>query len=477
MVQWPSSDLTPLVKNPTTLYRLLTNLTCEKGGRYGKDVLDPALPGSDLRSLLHETAAAMTVFGRDNIPFDELDYRLSLMNCDLLKRVQETTKENPVTSLMINFFFKGGRTELGAEFLHKSFREFLFAEAIIESLKNFAHSNTEPLPERSSQYYWEDFQRSDPRYTLSRRLATLLAPQWITREVALFIEGLIRWELARSYGMDKEPTLGTATQALSIQQWCIIRDTLADLWDWWGEGIHLRLQPFITGKKIDSWNPPYVADLIKWAMPQDVAKGEVPVAPRATSMDGHLGDGLFRLTTLVHHFIATVPDQNPNWQKVLKTVDEKVKAVRRYQSVSISGKKHVIRFRPSGKNSLYFQNYSARINAVGWHPGTIFPSGINMDSIDLDNTTLISTAFLNTSLKGATFRCVNFISIYFGLSDLCYADFSGAVGQNIFIDGCKLDHVLFKDSYMIYVNFVRTTPKKKIVDEMSKRSKYISIKK
>ena len=76
MVRWPDSDLSPLVENPTTLYRQLTNLTCEKGGRYGREVYDPGVPGEDLRELLHETAAAMTIFGRDSIPYDELDIRL-----------------------------------------------------------------------------------------------------------------------------------------------------------------------------------------------------------------------------------------------------------------------------------------------------------------------------------------------------------------------------------------------------------------
>ena len=84
--------------------------------------------------MLHETAAAMTVFGQDHIPYDELDLRLSQFDEDLMNRVQETTEESPLTNLMIGFFFKGGHKELGAEFLHKSFREYLYAECIVESL-------------------------------------------------------------------------------------------------------------------------------------------------------------------------------------------------------------------------------------------------------------------------------------------------------------------------------------------------------
>ncbi len=105
MVRWPDTDLTPVVENPTTLYRQLTNLTCEKGGRYGNAVYEPGMSGENLRDLLHETASAMTVFGKDSIPYDELDSRISQMNDELLERVQRVTKEHPVTSLMINFFF------------------------------------------------------------------------------------------------------------------------------------------------------------------------------------------------------------------------------------------------------------------------------------------------------------------------------------------------------------------------------------
>lgn len=437
MVRWPDSDLSPLVENPTTLYRQLTNLTCEKGGRYGKEVFDPGIPGEDLRNLLHETAAAMTVFGRDSIPYDELDIRLSQMNEELLERVQRVTKEHPVSSLMINFFFKGGRTELGAEFLHKSFREFLYAEAVVESLKRYGKNAPKDLPEQSSEHFGKDFDAGDPRYELSRRIGSLLAPQWLTEEVCTFIEGLICWELARSHGKEIEKSLGATTERLSLSKWRRIADGLADLWNWWGEGVHLRSQPKFLGKKIVGWESPYVDELVHWAMQQDLPKGQVPIAPRTTSMDGHLGDGIFRLAALVHHYLAVAPGDNSKWQINMKKNEDTPK-VRRYQSASKRNGKWTVRFAPSGPDRSYFFNYAARINAVGWHPGTVFPSGLFMESVDFSGCFLAVMGFASCRLKGANFDNANLTGAYFMNSDLSDINLHGAFARGAAFLDCKL---------------------------------------
>ncbi len=418
MVRWPDADLSPLVENPTTLYRQLTNLTCEKGGRYGREAFDPGIPGEDLRDLLHETAAAMTVFGRDSIPYDELDIRLSQMNEELIERVQRVTEEHPVSSLMINFFFKGGRTELGAEFLHKSFREFLFAEAIEESLKKYGKNAPTNLPEQSSEHFSKDFQIEDPRYELSRRIGSLLAPQWLTEEVCTFIEGLILWEIGRSGGKQIEKSLGATTEKLSLSEWRKVADGLADLWNWWGEGVHLRSQPKFLGKKIVGWESPYVDELVHWAMQQDLPKGQIPIAPRTTSMDGHLGDGIFRIAAFVHHYLAELTCNTPKSKNDKEKLKDAQK-VRRYQSVSVRNGKQTVRFAPSKPDRSYFFNYAARINAVGWHPGTVFPSGLFMESVDFSKSFLALFGFAGCRLKGSDFNGANLVGAFFNNSDLC----------------------------------------------------------
>lgn len=438
MVRWPHSDLIPLVENPTTLYRQLTNLTCERGGRVGRDAFDPRFPGIKLRKLLHETAAAMTVFGQDSIPYEELDERLTELNRDLYDRVEEITREHPVSSLMINFFFKGGRKELGAEFLHKSFREFLFAEAIVETLKDYGRTAPKDIEEKSTSQYRTDFQPNDPRYALSRRLGRLLGPQWITQEVSRFIEGLIQWELERSREIQSEDNLGTTTTSLNLDGWQSVANGLADLWNWWGEGVHLRIQPEYRGRQVSGWSSPYAQELVHWAMPQITPRGETPVAPRITTIDGHLGDGIFRLSCLVHHFLGISPNDDTQLQAVNESSQD-TPTHRRYQSISMRNGKPVLRFAPSGLNKSYFQYYAARINAVGWHPETVFPSGIFMESIDLSGCFLPVMGFEHARLRGSNLRGTNLTGAYFQFADLRECDFTASHGTGTNFLNCQFD--------------------------------------
>ena len=438
MVRWPNADLSTVVENSTTLYRQLTNLTCEKGGRYGREAHDSGIPKHELRDLLHETAAAMTVFGRDSIPYEELDVRISQMNEELYDRVKRITKEYPATSLMINFFFKGGRTELGANFLHKSFREFLFAEAVVEALKNYAESAPDDLPEQSINHYGEDFRVSDPRYDFSRRIGTLLASQWLTSEVYVFIKDLIQWELARAYGNDIEPELGFTTKRLSLNGWLRVANGLADLWNWWGEGVHLRIQPKFRGRKIAGWTDPYVKDLVLWAMPQDLPKGETATAPRTTSIDSHLGEGIFRLCVIVHHFLAVPPGDRNNWEDLDETVTQNPPRVRRYQAIGRRNGKWAVRFAPSGPNNRYFLNYIARINAAGWYPGNIFPINLFMRSIYLGNTTIALAAFSRCDLSGACFEGAKIEGGIFANTDLTLCNFRNSQFINTYFVRCVM---------------------------------------
>ena len=362
----------------------------------------------------------MTVFGQDHIPYDELDLRLSQFDEDLMNRVQETTEESPLTNLMIGFFFKGGHKELGAEFLHKSFREYLYAECIVESLKKYGQQVKLELAEREP--YWKDFAHEDPRHDFSRRLGELLAPQWITQEIATFLQGLIEWELHRAHKKIDTPDIGYPTEALDLSAWKIVRDGLADVWDWWAEGVHLREQPIYKGKRFENWQQPYAADLVKWALPQKSTEQALfPI--RYTTMDSHLGDGICRLTSLVHHFFAVQPELEPNWEYSYINGN---KIVRRYQSIGLIAGNECIRFKPSGELRENFMNFSSRINSAGWRPFGGFPSGLFLDSSDFSSITLCSLSIYNVSLRGV--------------------NFSGSLLENLFFDSCNLNYSKIIDS-------------------------------
>lgn len=419
MVRWPDDDLAALVENPTTLYRLLTDLTCEKGGRYGGDVYEPDLTTEDLRRLLHDTASAATAFGADSIPYEELDLRLSMLDEELMQRVERVTGIHPAAGLMINFFFKGGRSELGAEFVHKSFREYLYAEAIVEALKGFGRTCESLPPERPAERYWEDFRPDDPRYDWSRTLGRLLAPQWTSPEVARHLCALIEWEIERARRPADTPVIGIRTESLSMAQWELVRDGLADLWDWWGEGTHLRAQPGFRGKKLEEWQRPYCDELCRWAMRQVPQRGTTDAPPRPTSIDGHLGDALFRLNVLVHHHVAVPSGEDWAWDPV-----RHLTSVRRYQSVGLRNGVSKVRFRPTGLNGNYFSYYISRINAAGWYPVTLFPCGQTMLSTDLSLTVLMNTVFAGVDMRGCSLVESFTYLVGFANTDVHGADFT-----------------------------------------------------
>lgn len=179
----------------------------------------------------------MTVLGREGIPKAELLKRLRISESTVDAQVGSLVDDNKLSRLLVSFFFHAGRPEHGCEFSHKSFREYLFAEQIVEELKRFG-SEVVRLQEREP--YWQDFESTDPRRDFAHRMTKLLGPQWITREVGNYVTELIDWEVLRSIGSAALPSVrdGSPTTALPLGQWLLLRDTLADLWDWWGEGVH-----------------------------------------------------------------------------------------------------------------------------------------------------------------------------------------------------------------------------------------------
>src|SRR6185295_9112638 len=130
-----------LIHDATGLYRNLVNLTCKRGGKAENELsLDETpeqhrIAGQKLRSLLWLTATAMTVYGQEIIPYEELSKRLELEGSELDEHVTRTTHRYSLSSLLVSFYFKGGFRHTGCEFAHKSFREYLFAEALVEDLK------------------------------------------------------------------------------------------------------------------------------------------------------------------------------------------------------------------------------------------------------------------------------------------------------------------------------------------------------
>ena len=80
----------------------------------------------------------------------------------------------PTALLMVSFYFKQAGEHSGCEFLHKSFREYLAAEGIIEVLKTYGRMCQTSRQEKPASEYWREFDSGDPRYWLTRKLGEIL---------------------------------------------------------------------------------------------------------------------------------------------------------------------------------------------------------------------------------------------------------------------------------------------------------------
>ena len=190
----------------------------------------------------------------------------------------------------------------------------------------------------------------------------MLGPHWLTRDVSEHLRALLSRELEEreERGGDLEP-------------WLRVRDGLADLWDWWAEGVHLRPQPGL-----------FAAEIIQWAASQAPDSYAPAFEPkRTTTVDAHLGDGLFRLASHVHFAIA----QKTGWLRTRGDwwagASERSLGPRRCQTEVRRGANAWRLFQPAGADPRYFANQVNRINSAGWRPEGPFPSGIPLHGCDL----------------------------------------------------------------------------------------------
>lgn len=272
MLACDPSRLTSLIGNRTMLLRCLTEYYCIHSRNPSDDPagseLRSRLGAYELRSLVQETAIALTVQGTECISQEELEYWLRSPDTD--RNVKLTSVDADV--FLINYLFKSGVEYLGCEFIHKSLREFSFAEGVVDNLKRLANrSNTK------GRYVERNF--------ITEARLPILSRQWLGREIWAHIEGQITWEICRESPKYEDPSVFQRKEkALGIDAWCRIRDTLAEVWhDWVLYNTQL---------------PPLKSDLEFG----DVLKG-VRTIDNAVA-DARFGAALFRLCALVHSVVA-----------------------------------------------------------------------------------------------------------------------------------------------------------------------------
>ena len=436
MVQWPG-DIEPLLKDTTALYRNLVDMVISRGGKPEEvdyDPMDrPQITGSTLRRLLHQTAEAMTLLGKEGLSYEELEKWLQLEDREMEKQ-GESLGENILSRLMVSFFFQGGYRHLGCEFTHKSFREYLFAEMLVELLKQHGREMTKSLPERAAELYWQDFDNGDPRRAFCHQLAQLLGPQWMSREVRAHVVRLIAWEIGRAAGQGAIASVhSTPTEPVGIEAWGRVRDSLVDAWDWWGEGVHLRPQLVKRGGRHREYemDKPLVVEVIEslCAKPLD-PKNFRPV--RTVTVDAHLGDGLLLLVQAVH--IGMLEQQNYPGAAGLLTLKEgeastPIGRPRRYQCRVQSENQEWTLFAPAGISIHYLELYFYRMLSAGGGPVSPFL----LKYAYLGGVFLVGVDFWNADFSGAILSKANLSTTNLIVADLSGADLSEAAlsGTNL----------------------------------------------
>lgn len=413
-----------LLGEPTALYHELIDATVKNAGKARSAGLEGAVHrgGETLRRVLHEVAATITILRSESVSYTELEARLTdtglPIKRDLIKGWADTPDtKNALRELVVNFYFKGGHTSLGCEFLHKSFREYLFAEAVFCSLEDAGQDRP---GEHDGLEYWQDFNERSAAFEVSRRLAYLLSPHWLSRDVERHLAWLIRGA-AR-----KEPA-----------RWQGIRDLVTEIYAWWAEGVHLRHQP--TGRRRGSrWQPPFVDQLFDQTVPLDPEAKVIPV--RTTVLDAHLGHGLLRITGILHSELHGGPSG----------------AGRRARFQAIS--KARTYFRPGGG---FMRPLVARMDAEGWRFDTgldgLFPGPVDLQMERLWAMQCSGAALKGCLLMGADLQSSCLFGVDLRDTDLSASNLTGAVLRDANLTDANLSSALLMFADFSRANLSRAT--------------------
>ena len=242
-----------------------------------------------------------------------------------------------------------------------------------------------------------------------------------------------------------------------MEQWERVRDGLADLWDWWGEGVHMRPQPSTNRRsKETEWN------CVAWDVTltcRDLSNKDVKsiVPVRMTTIDGHLGDGLFQLCMDVHREIILgccgvdfVSQIKVDTQRLItdihiRRLGEDKRLERRYQSrVSFGGRSAIV-FWPNGSEGVFLRTYSQRIEAAGFREARrgLFPHGVRLELADLRTPAGYLMFFGEgnmrmTNLRDGNYRFSFLNGTDLGESNLCQTDLTGANLCGAVLSGANL---------------------------------------
>jgi hypothetical protein len=444
------SRQTSLIADRTMLLRCLTEYYCIHSRKPSDDPsgteVRSRLEAPKLRSLVQETAIAMTVKGTECISHEEL--RREMASWSSWSEADQDLKLAAAIDpdiFLINYLFKSGVEYHGCEFIHKSLREFAFAQAVVDNLKRLA------VPSDTKREYDVDIM------TVAR--LAILSRQWLSREIWDHIERQVSWEIYRESPEFEDPiAFQRGERPLGIDAWCRIRDRLTQQWISWALS-NPGMYPTESNQKYDS----KLAEMFKGVVAIDSA-----------GADARLGAALFRLCATLHGTLAAriletnglLDHQNNMWEELGDTV-----TVGSHQTTLNYTLDQRLRFFSPGKGdeeleASTLRSALARINAYYVHSKEELPEKCdltflvstgaalerlsfrycNLSYSNLSESNLSGADMLGADLSGAWLFKSNLTRANLNMTDLPYASFRQANLEGVSLKSANIEFADFREA-------------------------------
>lgn len=432
-------DYKKLFNNKAILYKQLADLTCENAGKrkqLKREELDAHIYGERLRKLLQKTAKIISLKGNELVSYDDLSILLEDDELDIA--------EEDISKIIISYYFKGGHHNAGCEFVHKSFREYFCAEALMDCFKEYYNEikNIESATKQRTCIKKDintDFEEGTPIYKFSRSLSEIICLRAITNEVFEFFVGLLEIELSKKNG--KNQHFGP-----------IIRDGLIQIWEWWLKEIPVKYDIDLN----DELKTPLLLDIIKPYLGLNVSK----LALTITNLDSFLGSGILKFCVLIHKILLQKAGINSLEKEELNFIE--IPEKRNFQTSVRLNNQGAYAFMPIGllerrmENSAFIQkNFISRIlntkSVANLELLCCDLRGIDLSYLTLDNINLSGSTFENAILKGVNFinliaQNTNFNNADMFMANLENSDFDNAALKKVNLVNANLNETILTNT-------------------------------
>lgn len=432
-------DYKKLFSNKAILYKQLADLTCENAGKrkqIKKEELDAHIYGESLRNLLQKTAKIISLKGSELVSYDDLSI--------LLKDDELDIAEEDISKIIISYYFKGGHHNAGCEFVHKSFREYFCAEALMNCFDEYYREIQDLGNATSKKVYLKnniaaDFKEDTPIFKLSRSLSEIICLRAVTNEVFEFFVGLLDIELSKKNIESKH--FGP-----------IIRDGLIQIWEWWLKEIPVKYDIDVN----DELKNPLLLNIIEPYLSLNVSK----LALTITNLDSFLGSGILKFCVLIHKVLLQKAGINSLEKEELKFIENSEK--RNFQTSVTLNNQRAYAFMPIGleersanHSALIQKNFINRIlntkSIANLELLCCDLRGVDLSYLTLDNINLTGSTFKNAVLKGVNFinliaKNTNFNNADMFMANLESSDFDGATLKKVNLVNANLNETILTNT-------------------------------